>query len=445
MIIVSILVMVLILTVLVVVHEWGHYIAARIFKIKVNEFSIFMGPKIYSRVGKKTGTVFSIRCLPLGGFCALEGEEKTENSDEAFCNKPWWQRTIVLLAGVLMNIILAIVVVTVIFMINGYSTREVKTVSEHLPVSVVNLEPGDKIIDYNDYSVFNSMDFNLINYAVNLDKSNIIIEKANGTEEEYIFDRNITSNSENNAGDSKVIISKVVNDKKIFVANYNSKWEKFIENGKDVAKLSITVDNADSTSKSYIFSFKDDKYTSHVISKDKNGTITESSPYSSKEIKSIMADYSPKKFGFSFKYEEDGNIFQCLGNAVVYNASLVKSVFNSIKWLVTGRLGMDAMSGPIGITTVVDDVVKADVSIFTRILTLLEMGALISANLAAFNILPIPGLDGGKMIFILIELIRRGKKVPPEKEAIVSFIFLALLILFSIFIAGNDIIRIIRG
>ena len=106
---------------------------------------------------------------------------------------------------------------------------------------------------------------------------------------------------------------------------------------------------------------------------------------------------------------------------------------------------MDAMSGPIGLTTIVDDVVTSEVGVGTRITALFEMADLISANLAAFNILPIPGLDGGKLIFIIIELIRRGKKVPPEKEAVVSLIFLALLILFSIFVAGNDILRIIRS
>ena len=106
---------------------------------------------------------------------------------------------------------------------------------------------------------------------------------------------------------------------------------------------------------------------------------------------------------------------------------------------------MESMSGPIGLTTVIDDVVTAEVSVGVRFVSLMEMAALISANLAAFNILPIPGLDGGKLVFILIELIRRGKKIPPEKEAIVSVIFLALLILFSIFVAGNDIIRIFRS
>lgn len=140
-----------------------------------------------------------------------------------------------------------------------------------------------------------------------------------------------------------------------------------------------------------------------------------------------------------------GNLFETMGNAVTYNISLVKSVFNSLKWLITGKLGMEAMSGPIGLTTVVEDVVTANMTIGSRVISLFQMAALISANLAAFNVLPIPGLDGGKLIFVILELIRRGKKVPPEKEAVVSLIFLALLILFSIFVAGNDILRIIRS
>jgi len=97
------------------------------------------------------------------------------------------------------------------------------------------------------------------------------------------------------------------------------------------------------------------------------------------------------------------------------------------------------------LTTVVEDVVTANMTIGSRVISLFQMAALISANLAAFNVLPIPGLDGGKLIFVILELIRRGKKVPPEKEAVVSLIFLALLILFSIFVAGNDILRIIRS
>lgn len=435
-VVLSIFIMLLILTVLVVVHEWGHYISARIFGVKVNEFSIFMGPKIFSRVGKKTGTVFSIRCLPLGGFCAMEGEETTEDGDSAFCNKPWWQRTIILLSGVFMNIVLAIVIITIVFMIYGYGTREVSRVNEFMPAGLMDINEGDSIIEYNDHSIFNPLDYNLVNYAVNLDDSTMTVKKADGEKEFFKIGRVVNEDEKN----AFIVIKKVIDDVEKNVGIYTANWDT------DYLEIKIVRDNAES--QKYIFAKNaDGKYYSSTTSYDSLGNIkTEETmlPYSEKDVKSILSSYSPYKNGFSFS-DEKGNLFESLGNAVVYNASLVKSVFNSLKWLVTGRLGMDAMSGPIGLTTVVDDVVSADASIMARIVSLFEMAALISANLAAFNVLPIPGLDGGKLIFIIIELIRRGKKVPPEKEAVVSLIFLALLILFSIFIAGNDIIRIIRS
>lgn len=430
----SILIMLLILTVLVVVHEWGHYISARIFGVKVNEFSIFMGPKIYSRVGKKTGVTFSIRCLPLGGFCAMEGEETSEDSETAFCNKPWWQRTIILLSGVFMNFILALVIVTVIFMIYGYDTREVSYTNEFMPAAIMNIEKGDRIIEYNGYGVLNPLDYNLVNYAVKEKENTFIIEKANGKEFEYNLVKNIDLNSK----EAVIDVYTVNNDSKKEIGKYEANWDN------DYLEIKL-IKNNEGYTQFILYKNTDGKYFSEKLIFDSNGDrISRENPYSEDKIKGILSSYSPDKIGFAFS-KENGNIFEAIGNAAVYNVSMVKSVFNSIRWMVTGRLGMDAMSGPIGLTTVVDDVVTAEVSVWTRIISLLDMAALISANLAAFNVLPIPGLDGGKLVFIVVELFRRGKKVPPEKEAIVSLIFLALLILFSIFIAGNDILRIIRS
>lgn len=432
-VVLSIFIMLLILTVLVVVHEWGHYIAARIFKVKINEFSIFMGPKIFSRVGKKTGTVFSIRCLPIGGFCALEGEESTEDSETAFCNKPWWQRTIILLSGVFMNIVLAIVVVTIVFLIYGYDTRKVAYTNEFMPAQIMNIQAGDEITEFNDHGVLNSLDYNLVNYAINSKDSTITIEKENGKEKQFKICR--TVNEDKKIAD--IVIKNAENTSEI-LGKYSAKW--------DTDFLEINME-FDSNSKSkYVFAKDSDgKYFGTLTVYDaSNNIVSEQSPYSEENVKSILASYNPYKIGFAFASEQ-GNFFSTVKNAFLYNVSLVKSVFNSIKWLITGNLGMDAMSGPIGLTTVVDDVVTADASFTARFISLLQMAALISANLAAFNVLPIPGLDGGKLIFIVIELIRRGKKIPPEKEAIVSVIFLALLILFSIFVAGNDILRIFRS
>lgn len=439
-ILLSILIMLLILSILVIVHEWGHYIAARIFKVKVNEFSIFMGPKLFQRVGKKTGTTFSIRCLPIGGYCAMEGEETTENSETAFCNKPWWQRTIILLAGVFMNIILAVAIVTVIFMIDGYNTRRAAAAPEHLPMAMVGLNPGDSITNFNGYSVFNSLDLELANYVEGSGDCEFTVKKANGGKEKYKLVRDINETSKT----ADIKLYRTVNKEKEFVGDYQAKWAE--------GQLTITFTRTDQTKVTYEFRqvVQDGKasYTCVKSQYDASGGVVsaDDNVYNEAEIKGYMENYSPYKFGINFEYVSSKNVFRAMGNAVVYNVSLVKSVFNSLKWLITGRLGMDAMSGPIGLTSVVNDVVTAgSATIGARILALFNMAALISANLAAFNVLPIPGLDGGKLIFIVLELIRRGKKVPPEKEAMVSLIFLALLILFSIFIAGHDIFRLIKG
>lgn len=97
----SVLIMLFMLSILVVVHEFGHFIAARLFKVKVEEFSIFMGPKIFSRVSKKTGTRWSIRALPIGGFCLMEGEEETVQSSTSFDSKPWYARAVICLPELL--------------------------------------------------------------------------------------------------------------------------------------------------------------------------------------------------------------------------------------------------------------------------------------------------------------------------------------------------------
>ena len=129
----SIITMLLILSVLVVIHEFGHYIVARMFKIKVKEFSIFMGPKIYSRVGKKNGVKFSIRAIPLGGYCSLEDEngEEEEKTEGAFFSKPKRVRAAVFFAGPLMNILLALVIVIIVFSIVGYSTNRIGVIQEN--------------------------------------------------------------------------------------------------------------------------------------------------------------------------------------------------------------------------------------------------------------------------------------------------------------------------
>jgi regulator of sigma E protease len=314
-----------------------------------------MGPKLYSRVSKKTGTVFSIMALPTGGFCAMEGEEESVSTDGSPRKKPIYARALVLAAGAVMNIILALVVIFGMFCYTGYDTNKMmiaqnvinsetgEETTEEYQGYAAGLRDGDRLIRYNGHKINNFLDLSLYTneYSDNTEKD-LIVKHADGTVDEYHFDK-------------------------------------------------------------------------------------------TKPI-GIVTLYS----------EKSGNVFKIMGSAAVYMFSMVKAVFVSLFWLVTGKVGISAMAGPIGLTQMVDSVVTAQATFIPKLLTMLEFGALISVNLGIFNLLPFPGLDGGRLLILLVELIRK-KPLDPEKEAVISFVGLALLMILALFVAGSDIFRIFKS
>ena len=352
--------MLLMLSILVVIHEFGHYIVARMFKIKVQEFSIFMGPKIYSRVGKKNGVKFSIRAIPLGGYCAMEDEngEEQEKSEGSFFSKPKRVRAAVFFAGPLMNILLALVLVIIIFSIVGYSTNNIGFIQEGgLFASYrdsadpdFRIEVGDKITEYDGRMVLNSTEYSIFKSMDKDDVSVLTIEKPDGTVKECTFDRSPAAEGE-----------------------------------------------------------------------------------------------GMQPLGMSFEYVEHPGVFGILWNSLKYLFTLVRTILYSLYWLITGTVGLNAVTGPVGITTIVDDVITAKASIGDKILTLVNMAALISVNLGVFNLIPFPGLDGGQLALVGVEALRGGKKLPPEKQGLISFIGLTVVVLLGVLVMGNDIWRIISG
>ncbi len=356
----SILTMLIMLSILVVIHEWGHYIVARIFKIHVNEFSIFMGPAIYSRVGKKTGTKFSIRCIPLGGYCAMEDEngENEESKEGSFFKKPKRVRAAVFCAGAFMNIVLGFVLTVIIFSIVGYSTNQIKSIEPGSLMATYTdskdpdfkIEAGDKIVAYDGYSILNYTEYTMFNSMDEDYVSTLKIKKADGTVKVCSFDR--TPDAE----------------------------------GEPV-----------------------------------------------------------KKIGFTFNYVTKPNVFGVIGESFKYLITLIKMVLYSLYWLLTGTVGLESVAGPVGMTAVVDDVITANAAIGDKILTLINMAALISVNLGVFNMIPFPGLDGGQLALLGVEALRGGKKLPPEKQGLISFIGLGILVLVAVLVMGNDIWQLISG
>lgn len=342
----NILLALLVLGIIVLIHEFGHFITAKLFKMPVQEFAIGMGPHIYSYQGKKT--VYSLRSIPIGGFVSIEGMEVDSKVEDGFNSKPPLQRFIVLFAGVAMNFILAFVLIISLLMVNGKSIQNTNAVVGNIVKnsnSIDKLLPKDKIIE--------------------------------------------------------------INGEKIM------KWEEVSEN---ITKISQTKE-------------KDKPLKILVERQGKDLEIETMLTYNVENKKyylGIIPEFLFEKYGFLEAVKESTNVFN----------KIILETLNGIQQLLTGKLKKEDMSGPIGIIKVVGEASQGGVEVLTWLTIML------SINIGIFNLLPFPALDGGRIIFVILELI--GIKIDKKFEEKVHVVGMIILIGMIIYATGNDIMNIME-
>lgn len=334
---------IIIFAVLIFVHELGHFIAAKALGVKVMEFALGMGPKI---VSKQWGeTIYSIRIFPIGGFCAMEGEDEKATSERSFSSKKPWKRLIILFSGALMNILLGFVLLVGLTSTStGFVVPEIENVSVGSAADTAGLKAGDRIVRVNgrDINIMEDFSWELSNNK-NEDKKLNLVVKNNGEKRE----------------------------------------------------ISVTPKEIDGE-KTYGIMLKTEKNTF---------------------LKSIKLSFYKTAF---------------------YSRVVIDSLLD----LVTGRASFSQVSGPVGIVHEIGTAVEsAQKTGADGIKTLISLAILLTINLGVFNLLPLPALDGGRILFVVIEMIRR-KPVPIEKEAVVHFIGIVLLLGLSVVIAFKDIFTI---
>lgn len=330
----TILISIIVLSVLVMFHEFGHFIVAKLSGARVNEFSIGFGPRLFK---KKYGeTEYSFRALLFGGYVALEGEDEKSSDPRAIVNKPWPVRLAVFAAGPLMNILLAFLLLFIVFFNIGSPIPQIKSVMEGYPAEKAGILPGDKIVMVNN-------------------------TKINTWEE---LEKAISSNGE------RVLTIEIQRENQIL-----------------------------------------QKQVKPIF--DKNA---------SKVMIGIVPDYE-RSISLAFK------------TAINQTVYFSKLIILSLVMLVTGKVSVNDIMGPVGIVQAVGTVAK------TGVINLLAFSALISVNLGLFNLLPLPALDGGRILFVLAEAVR-GKPLPPEKEGYIHYLGFLLLIALLIFATYRDILRI---
>ena len=337
----QIIVALLVFGVIVLFHEYGHFIVARKNGIAVDEFMIGMGPKLFSIKGKHTE--YSIRLLPIGGACVMrEDEAPVPGDDTAFNNKSVWARIAVIAAGPCFNFLMAFVCALILVGVSGYSSTQITSIVEASPAEAAGLEAGDTILEVDGSAMHTYTDFRMY-LALKQGASCVMTIERDGEQ----LDVSITPRLE--------------------------------EDG--VYRIGI---------------------------------------YGGQTIKPTGAGIVVHAF-----YEVESNVML---------------IIRSLELMVRGKVSADEISGPVGMVSMIGDsyTEAAQYGLLVVVLTILDIVLFLSANLGVMNLLPIPALDGGRLLFLIIEAIR-GKKIDPEKEGIVHLIGFALLMVLMALIFINDI------
>ena len=440
-----ILIGVLLFELIIFIHEFGHFITAKKSGIKVNEFSLGMGPQIFS-FGKGE-TKYSLRVFPIGGFCAMEGEDEESPEPRAFNNAKVWKRMIVIIAGAVMNIILGFVLMfVVVVQQDAYSSTEVQSFPATSFSSCTGLQSGDVIKEINGYGISTSMDFNYPISTAELktvDGSTLEIYKEDCGNNLYNIAVSLVQDKNNKLSDEQVskvneLLSKSTND----IVKAKSKEDAYSIYENYYKDINDACGIKDYKVEKIVEKETRKRYTADILV-ERNGE--------EKLLKNVQfftyttKDNSDPQVSIDFYVKPiEKTIGSVLSQTFKQTISTCKMIYASLGGLLTGKFGLKDMSGPIGIASAVTTVASESLSsgFMSAVNSIIYVMMIITVNLGLFNMLPFPALDGGRFVFLIIEAIR-GKSVPRKVEAIVNGIGMGLLILLMILITANDIFKLI--
>lgn len=340
----KIIIAILIFSFIIIFHELGHFLVAKKCDIRVNEFTLGLGPTIFS-FGKGE-TKYCLKLLPFGGSCVMEGEDSQSDDERSFSKKPVWKRFLVVAAGPFNNFILAFILCVVVIAVMGVDKPIVSDVIDGLPAKEQGMKKGDEITYLDGYHVHFAHEVSA-----------------------YIFFHS----------DEDIVV-------------------KYLRNGEE------------------------NEATVHPVYSEQSGKYM---------------------IGFAWNNEyKQVSIIDDFYYGMCQMKYYIYSTFKSIAALITGNVSIKEMSGPVGIVKVIGDTYEESIASGVKyvVMNLLNLSALLSANLVVMNLLPLPALDGGRLLFFIIEAIRK-KKINEKVENTIHLIGFALLMILMVVVMYNDLVK----
>lgn len=351
----TILFAILLFSLLVFVHELGHFVAAKLSGVQVNEFAVFMGPAIVK--WERNGTLYSIRCIPFGGYCAMEGEDGDSDNSRAFTRAAWWKRLLILVAGAAMNFVAGLLLLAVVYLpAEQMIVPEIAYIEEGCLLAGENgLQVGDRFLSVDGEKIFVQSDFSMI-LSINGGESHDLEILRDG--------------------------------QRVYLDDFHMQKAEFL---------------------------------------NEDGTTS-------------------LRYGFSFDIQ-NLSFWEKLKTAWLAALDYVRITRLSLSMLLSGQADMTDVSGPVGIVQQMTQTAEQSANAFAAFMNLLNFGAMISVNLAVMNLLPIPALDGGRVVGVLlttaVETVT-GKKLDPKYEGYIHGAGMILLLALMALILFKDVFMIFK-
>ena len=422
---------VIIISAIILIHELGHFLLAKKNGIIVTEFSLGMGPRLLSTV--KGGTRYSLKLFPIGGSCAMLGEDTAEEDVPGTFNRaPVWGRISVVAAGPVFNFILAFILSVIITGFVGYDPAQVMTVESGSTAEQAGIREGDIITEYNGYHIDVARDLYVYTYLNQLREEPVTVAvDRNGEELTFTFMPDV---------DVRYLLGFNRSDADSMKVESLIEGMPLEEAGLQPGDVITSVDGVPTPDGAAYAEYLEENPLSDQpveITYDRNGT-----EYS---VEITPREYRTPGLGFSYNtgYTEAQGL-EVLKYAALDVKYMIRTTLLSLKELVTGGLGMDDLSGPVGVVDAIGTAYEETKDEGTVIMwmNLLNMAVLLSANLGVMNLLPLPALDGGRLVFLLLEAVRR-RPVNREVEGMVHFAGLMLLMALMVVVMYNDILKIV--